>query len=1603
MEGRGVLPVRCIVTIAAFCAVFGLLCSAENVSAYTASITTSSSVVVNVSPSGDGTSIKSDSISVVSNCRSGYNLTIATPSGSNLYLNGDSTNNNTPSFTAVDGTSALSSSNNTNKWGYTITSNPTSSTVFLPLSSTPSVLKTASQTASPSSDIDDTFSISFGTKVDNTVNPGSYGMANNGSIVYYLTMAESCNVVDIAYDGNNADEGTMGAAYSNKRSGDTISLIASNFSRSGYGFAGWSFDKDAGDKLSDNDRANNPIVYGPQEDIILPSDILTYDTDNDGGVKLYAVWIESQGSLQGWMGCNDLDVTTYDSTTRTLDITKNSVTALTDQRDGDTYAVARLADGKCWMIENLRLEADATRGNNQTDPTITNEWLSRGYGKSDKHGSFVGLADPEFDNLYNSTTANSIYYSGVQSGDATINIGAFDSEGFRFPRYNDTNTSTRASSPTSNNDAIYSYGNYYSWPAAMANTSYYNSPTAQDEDGKTSETVNTSLCPSGWKLPYGRDTGNGATAGGFSYLDSALGGTGTTSSPTEAKWRSYPNNFLYTGLFTSKVSHRGTSSFYWSSTAYSYNDSYYLSLNSIGDEVRPGTEAYYYKSTGLSIRCIASDPENYTLAYDANGGSGAPGSQTTTANGSYAFVVSTTTPTRSGYTFAGWTDEKGNEVRPGDTYRTRDTNITLYAIWANNSCNSNATTIGTGNTSTDAVCLQDVTPNMKTILPTADATTGTYTLIDARDGQSYTVAKLADGNLWLTSDLRLGSTERPIMLTNNDTDSASPFLLPIVETDETKTQWGTLNSTEGLDTTHAYKYGDEKILYNWYTATAKTSYINLNATTSICPLNWKLVSKTQAEGYLSAVGEAPNSTNTTILTDPPLSFSNGYYDSTTQTVYTNKVYWTANGWQNSSTKYYYGYYFGIGPSSNVNYVRTTYGYQKMMGLGIRCIASNGTFTINYDGNGTTEYPVTGSVAPQVDIDLSSTVYAQANGFARTSWVFNGWNTAADGSGTAIAANAAIGNLNLTPGSTIILYAQWTPLRQIIYNDNCSYNNAGCATNTDTTNASSWTKAGNRVTLGGESYFTTRAGYLITSWNTARDGSGTSYDISSRYTVPSDLTSPDQFTLYAQWSPVLTINFDSNGGTGTMISQSIPENSSKALTSNSFTSSSGYFVGWMTEESRVNNEVIYTNGATYTTPTTVIPGDSVTLYAKWGPRYTIVYNGNNATGGSMISGSTELKHTNTKEGNTIELYAPNYWKTNYGFAGWSPNPTAVVGGADPIYGLNETISAPAYDRYGQEINGTKTVTLYAIWLEADSTKTMQTFTTSDCQNLSQTTFNSTTGKITAPAGSVIALKDQRDNNVYTIARLADGKCWMTENLRLEAENTVGNNQYDPSVINQSLSQGYGGVFEGLDSSENTNFDDVNTATPNNLYNSTNIIGTDPNYRFPRYNNNNTNTSLTAIYSGTTDSSIYYSWYSYGNYYTWAAAMANTTHYEGSSGSQSAGTSICPTNWALPTSGTSTRDFGTLSQSYGGTGGNQNNSALNNRFRTFPNNFIFSGTFKVSSAELRGAYGYYWSRSAYSYIYSYILRLEPTYLLPSPLSPSYHANKDYGCSVRCLIGS
>lgn len=74
-------------------------------------------------------------------------------------------------------------------------------------------------------------------------------------------------------------------------------------------------------------------------------------------------------------------------------------------------------------------------------------------------------------------------------------------------------------------------------------------------------------------------------------------------------------------------------------------------------------------------------PDTYTISYNANGGSGAPGNQTKTYN--VTLTLSSTKPTRSGYDFLGWSTSStatSATYGAGGSY-TANSGATLYAVW----------------------------------------------------------------------------------------------------------------------------------------------------------------------------------------------------------------------------------------------------------------------------------------------------------------------------------------------------------------------------------------------------------------------------------------------------------------------------------------------------------------------------------------------------------------------------------------------------------------------------------------------------------------------------------------------------------------------------------------------------------------------------------------------------------------------------------------------------------------------------------------------------------------------------------------------------------
>lgn len=118
-----------------------------------------------------------------------------------------------------------------------------------------------------------------------------------------------------------------------------------------------------------------------------------------------------------------------------------------------------------------------------------------------------------------------------------------------------------------------------------------------------------------------------------------------------------------------------------SATGYTFNG--WSKSNDNTADVAAGTyQSFTATGTSASTTLYACwTAQTYTISYNANGGSGAPSSQTKTYN--VALTLSSTIPKRDGYEFLGWATSStatSATYSAGGSY-TSNSEATLYAVW----------------------------------------------------------------------------------------------------------------------------------------------------------------------------------------------------------------------------------------------------------------------------------------------------------------------------------------------------------------------------------------------------------------------------------------------------------------------------------------------------------------------------------------------------------------------------------------------------------------------------------------------------------------------------------------------------------------------------------------------------------------------------------------------------------------------------------------------------------------------------------------------------------------------------------------------------------
>ena len=142
----------------------------------------------------------------------------------------------------------------------------------------------------------------------------------------------------------------------------------------------------------------------------------------------------------------------------------------------------------------------------------------------------------------------------------------------------------------------------------------------------------------------------------------------------------------------------------------------------------------------------------YTVSYNANGGSGAPSSQTKTHG--TALTLSSTKPTRNGYIFVGWgtsASDTTSDYSAGGSYTT-NADETLYAIWKKTITLSYNANGGSGAPSSQSETVYNATTSYKFTISNTKPTRSGYTFLGWSTSNTATSSSYSSGgNITLSS------------------------------------------------------------------------------------------------------------------------------------------------------------------------------------------------------------------------------------------------------------------------------------------------------------------------------------------------------------------------------------------------------------------------------------------------------------------------------------------------------------------------------------------------------------------------------------------------------------------------------------------------------------------------------------------------------------------------------------------------------------------------------------------------------------------------------------------------------------------------------------
>jgi len=397
-----------------------------------------------------------------------------------------------------------------------------------------------------------------------------------------------------------------------------------------------------------------------------------------------------------------------------------------------------------------------------------------------------------------------------------------------------------------------------------------------------------------WGYYYGTDSNQANVAynsltGSAQTLDSSTMHTSSSDNASTGAVVNGSTNFTKNLVFVAKFGNTATAGHYTGNVT--------LSLVAEAKTVVEYSITYNKNTTDTTVTNMPTpNPQQIS---DESGGS----SITTT--------LSSTIPTRTGYTFKGWNTSSTAttaQYQPNSTITLREANkdITLYAVWEK------------PKTLSDITNMQEMTSE---ICNKADVGQSNI-LTDTRDGKKYYVTKLKDGTCWMTQNLAYngGGTDR-------GTSCSS---------------WQDTYTVAAQYCSPGHTDGDHASRGNYYSWPAAMNG-NTSATGTvqgICPDGWHLpTSNTTAKGSFGsltiAYGAGDNSAGSAIMRGAPMYFQYSGRASSYGIDYVGNdaYYWSSTNCDNGPCVLHF-----TSSSANPSYTNLRWA-PSFYGFSVRCLAN----------------------------------------------------------------------------------------------------------------------------------------------------------------------------------------------------------------------------------------------------------------------------------------------------------------------------------------------------------------------------------------------------------------------------------------------------------------------------------------------------------------------------------------------------------------------------------------------------------------------------------------------------------------------------------------